>query len=123
MGSYDHIAGGFEALAYSFLLGAPWYYHELAEKSAEDIWDMLVEAKEENCMISVGSYLGTGDDQDQNAVGIPYTHALSVLDIKTMNNTDGEEVQLVQIRNPWGSEYFNGTWSDVSDSWNHELLK
>lgn len=40
-----------------------------------------------------------------------------------MNNTEGEEIQLVQLRNPWGTEYFNGTWSDVSDSWNHELLK
>ena len=34
-----------------------------------------------------------------------------------------DDVKLVQIRNPWGSEEYHGSWSDKDIRWTEELKK
>lgn len=75
-------------------------------------------------MITAGTYIGTGTDQDKNAVGLPYSHALTVLGtLKVTSSTNGTEHHLVKIRNPWGQEFYNGNWSDKSFIWTDDLLE
>ena len=68
-------------------------------------------------MVTAGAYFGTGSDQDQNEVGLAYSHAFSILETVTLSTGD----RLLGLRNPWGQETFNGTWSDTSDAWTDEL--
>ena len=69
-------------------------------------------------MITVGSFTLSGlSDQDRNEVGIPYSHAYSVLEAIELSTGD----KIVAIRNPWGSETFNGTWGDKSTAWTDKL--
>ena len=69
-------------------------------------------------MITAGSFIGSGNDQETNAQGVPYAHAFSILRTLTLSNG----VDLVVLRNPWGIEKFNGTWSDSDyESWTEEL--
>ena len=68
-------------------------------------------------MVTAGTYFGSGNDFETNEVGIAYAHAFSILDTVTLSTGD----RLLALRNPWGLEKFNGTWSDSDDSWTDEL--
>ena len=72
-------------------------------------------------MISAGTETGPGTDQEKNEVGLPYMHAFSIMKLLTVTDADGVEHRLVQMRNPWGEEYFNGDWSDSSNRWTSDL--
>ena len=52
--------------------------------------------------------------------GIVYGHAYTLLDIVKVNS-EGTEVILFKLRNPWGSGEWKGDWSDSSDKWTDEL--
>lgn len=41
----------------------------------------------------------------------------------TVTDEQGEEHRLVEMRNPWGSEYFFGDWSDSSSRWTESMRK
>ena len=41
--------------------------------------------------------------------------------VLTVTDAEGKDYRLVQMRNPWGEETFNGTWSDASEIWTDEL--
>jgi len=58
----------------------------------------------------------SGSDTDRNWAGLAYGHAYTVLGVMTMN--DG--TQLIKMRNPWGSEWYTGPWSDNSYQWNNQ---
>jgi len=44
-------------------------------------------------------------------------HGYSVTGFAQVNTTDGETVELMRIRNPWGHHEFTGEWSDSSPEW------
>ena len=49
------------------------------------------------------------------------THGL--IAAKTVTDKDGEQVNIVCIRNPLGSFEWKGAWGDDSDKWTEELRK
>ena len=54
-----------------------------------------------------------GGDEVQRADGLVENHAFSLLCVAHV-----EEHQLIQLRNPWGSDKeWNGPWSDGSSLW------
>ena len=74
-------------------------------------------------MITAATFEGDGNDQHKNNVGLPYSHALTIMGIKLVNSeVDGAEIKLLKIRNPWSKEYFKGEWSDSSSKWTADLL-
>ncbi|XP_060727943.1 calpain-10 [Tachysurus vachellii] len=44
-------------------------------------------------------------------------HALSVMEWKTVKTSAGAEVQLLQIRNPWGRRCWKGAWTEKGAGW------
>lgn len=50
-------------------------------------------------------------------------HAYGVLSAQTVKDADGNEVQLVKLRNPWGNFEWKGAWGDNSEEWTDELKK
>ena len=68
-------------------------------------------------MITASTFPHEGGDQVKNDVGIPYSHAYTVLGVNQLSNGQ----KLVRLRNPWGRDSFTGDWSDMSDLWTNSL--
>ena len=62
------------------------------------------------------------DEGKYNDSGIVPGHAYSLLAGKVIVDKDGEEQQLVKLRNPWKEGEWNGRFGDKSDDWTPELL-
>ena len=80
----------------------------------------------DGAMITCGTPDGTKDgekksDQDTNLQGLPFNHAFSIMDTLTLEDALGNQVRLVQLRNPWGEEKWKGPWSDSSTFWTDAL--
>lgn len=49
--------------------------------------------------------------------GLVTGHAYSILSGITINQADGTTVNLLKIRNPWGTGEWTGPWGDSSSLW------
>ena len=63
----------------------------------------------------------TGGETLDDASGIAGGHAYSIISVAEVTDRDGNLVQLVKLRNPWGNFEWKGAWSDNSESWTQEL--
>ena len=86
------------------------------EVSVDELWTILTREHQSNSLMTVGSFYGDGGHESTNMVGLPYSHAFSLLDTVTVGDT-----RLVLVRNPWGEESFAGKWSDADLLWTEEL--
>uniref|UniRef100_A0A8C9ZE77 Calpain 8 n=1 Tax=Sander lucioperca TaxID=283035 RepID=A0A8C9ZE77_SANLU len=74
--------------------------------------------------LSLGSLLGCAIDntsaetEEFKALTLEKDHAYSVTGAEEVH-FQGEPVQLVRMRNPWGYKEWTGPWSDESSEWNH----
>jgi len=68
--------------------------------------------------MSSGSFAtDSGSDQQQTSLGISYNHAYTLLGAVKLS--DG--TKLFKLRNPWGTEKYQGPWSDSSAKWNDQF--
>ena len=74
-------------------------------------------------MIMAGSPFGNGSHDEKSANGVPYNHAFTVLGAKELTDAAGKKIRLVNIRNPWGKEWYSGAFSDKSPLWTDDLRK
>ena len=63
---------------------------------------------------SISSDFGESKDEYK---GLVAGHAYSVLDARSFKNGSGR-LNLLQLRNPWGSFEWKGAWSDNAPEWN-----
>ena len=49
--------------------------------------------------------------------GLHGGHGYSLVKLAYVETSDGGRVRLLQLRNPWGNDEFNGDWSDRSAKW------
>jgi len=98
------------------LTGAPGYEYIIEDE--KDMWDMIVKADNANHIMCAGI---SGDNPDQDKeLGLVAGHAYGLIKAATVKDKDGNKVNIVQLRNPWGSFEWGGSWSDESDSWTPE---
>lgn len=50
-------------------------------------------------------------------LGLIGGHAYGLLAAYTIEDRFGDEIKLIQLRNPWGDFEWKGDWSDNSDCW------
>ena len=75
---------------------------------------------QQNLLITSGIRGGSGGAggevlQDN---GLHAGHEYSLLKLELVRNKSNKVIQMVHLRNPWGSGEFNGDWSDSSSLWN-----
>lgn len=58
-----------------------------------------------------------GSDTNKSVSGVVQGHAYTFLNA-TYLNFQGNQVRIVQLRNPWGKGESKGEWSDYDDNWN-----
>jgi len=54
-------------------------------------------------------------------LGLVTGHAYSILSDHTVTLSNGKSVDLVRIRNPWGTGEWKGDWGDSSKLWTPDL--
>ena len=65
-----------------------------------------------------------GPDYSQaeaDADGIVLGHAYTLLSVAQILDDDENQINLVKLRNPWGSGEWKGDWSDKSDKWTDDI--
>jgi hypothetical protein len=70
------------------------------------------------CAGTPGKDQGEYDDK-----GIVPGHAYTLISAKEIIDKNGEEVKIVQMRNPWKEGEWTGRFSDTSDDWTDDLKK
>ena len=116
-GHYDRIAGGLEYETIRDLCGAPGYFFRGID---DDTFEKIFEYDEQNFMMGCS----LSDEYDQALAekqGIVAGHAYTLLSAAEVLDTNGNNVRLVKLRNPWGSGEWLGDWSDSSPLWTDEL--
>lgn len=81
-GNYEMLSGGWMGPAVQALTGAPYYDTVHSEMSVSDLWEKIDKALADGWMMTAGTHVGTGSDQDSNDVGIAYRHAYTILETK-----------------------------------------
>ena len=112
-GNYEMISGGYMGPAIQAMTGAPYFDTSHTDVTPDELWDYIDEKLAANWMVTAATFQGTGSDKDQNSLGVPYSHALTILG--SVKLSDG--TKLLKLRNPWAKETYFGPWSDKSDEW------
>lgn len=93
------------------------FTHEESFSTVDELWDWIHSHAQTDNVITCTTH--PGSDTKYNEFMLPYGHAYTV--IKSVQLSNG--TRLVQVRNPWGRDSFNGDWSDTSPLWTDELAQ
>jgi hypothetical protein len=85
----------------------------------DEFWEHILEGEQRNYAMCSGT--GGVDQGKYNDSGIVPGHAYSLIRAAKGTDRNGQEVRLVQMRNPWKEGEWNGRFSDKSDDWTPEL--
>jgi len=117
-GSYERVEAGLAHEVMRDLTGAPSYDVDVDE---EGLLARLVEYDNKNYMMAASAGSTDASAETLEELGLVAQHSYGLLAAKRVQTEDGEEVELVQLRNPWGDFEWNGDWGDDSDCWTPEL--
>lgn len=84
------------------------------KQKVDELFRVLNEADEKNWIV-VGACI-------KRMLGLAKAHAYTVMGALKLKDAKGKEWNLLKMRNPWGSETYNGPWSDKDTvNWTPEL--
>ena len=113
-GTYARTEAGLPCFAASHVMGVPSEsFSHAAIESIDDFFDMLKSADARNFTMMAASH---GQGENRNDEGVISGHAYSLISIHEFQ-LKGKEVNLLKLRNPWGSGEWQGDWSDRSPLW------
>lgn len=101
------------------LTGAPGYEH-IIDKTP-DLAMRLCNWDQKNYIMAFGLDESKQSSENLKALGLISGHSYGVIAAAYVQDGAGNEIYLIQIRNPWGGTEWSGDWSDKSDKWTPEL--
>ncbi len=131
-GSYLKIIGGYPANALKTLTGSKVTSHchknYMSDYNNSESESMLLFFKVLKNAINSGYILCSSTHLKQHynsstLYGIVPSHAYSIIDVLYFHDDHNNPVRLVKLRNPHGSNEWEGDWSDRSEKWSSERLK
>jgi len=124
-GGYSKITGGSCEKAFEFLTGAPtegiYHYFKEGDFTQDDLWKKIKSADEQN-FIMTASTSTMVTRRLYEKTNIATYHAYSLLNAYEFEH-NGQNVRLLQMKNPWGTGEYTGPWSDNWEGWTPELKK
>uniref|UniRef100_A0A667XDW6 Calpain catalytic domain-containing protein n=1 Tax=Myripristis murdjan TaxID=586833 RepID=A0A667XDW6_9TELE len=112
-GSYGDMIAGNPSEAFMDFSGRVHMNYKLT-KQPSDLWDVMTRATQAKTMMGCATYGQKGKPGEE--AGLVSGHAYAVTGVKQVLS-EGMEVNLVRIWNPWGRKEWNGDWSDKSELW------
>ena len=119
-GGYANIISGLPCEAMEALTGIGSLIYDLENVEDVDLEDYKYEiiknvqlADENNCLITCS----TTADSNIQKVGLVEGHAYSLVSFNKITTSQGKDVYLFRIRNPWSQGEWTGDWSDKSKLW------
>ena len=120
-GGYSHLDGGWPMDAMKTMTGFKGETFTIDPQNAKlGMFHSLKEMHDKGCIMacaSKGKDNTLTDGRSSVQGSIVGGHAYSILGMYEPTLTT-EKVQLLKIRNPWGSFEWKGAWSDKSEMWN-----
>jgi len=122
--SYENIIAGTCAEAFQILTPSPFntLFHNIHQ---ECLFEDIAEANDKGFIICCDATL-PGNNKGINTltdIGLITNHAYTVLETYKLADIKGTPIKLLKIRNPWGSNEWEGDWSDTSHKWTPEISK
>ncbi|XP_068436937.1 calpain-1 catalytic subunit-like [Clinocottus analis] len=115
-GSYSDMNAGTPAEALVDFTGGVHICIDLKEPP-KDLWEMMCRAGQSKSLMGCGTPQGETSANTVLPNGIVQGHAYAVTGVKT-TLSQGQQVNLVRLWNPWGEGEWKGDWSDTSMLWN-----
>ena len=120
--SYEDIIRGNSSDAFEFLTPAPFdiYYH--TQDISNSLFKIIQEASDNNEIILADITETKNTNLDTlSKMGLITNHAYSVIGTAVLRKPNGNEIQLIKMKNIWGTNEWIGDWSDKSLKWTQEF--
>ena len=102
------------------LTGAPSYDYECDE---EGLFERILKYDNRGYIMAASAGATEASADMLEELGLVAQHSYGLLAAKVITDQFGDEIKLVQMRNPWGDFEWKGDWGDESDCWTPELKK
>ena len=122
--SYEDIIPGNSADALEFLTPAPidTYYH--SPESGNNLFNIIQEANKKKFIILADITETKDTNLDTlSKLGLITNHAYMIVSTAVLKKPNGNEIQLLKIKNQWGTNEWIGDWSDGSLKWTSDYKK
>lgn len=103
------------------LTGAPSFDLGIEEEGQDVTWQKLVEGEKKNYLMAASAGATEASAEMLEELGLVAQHSYGLLKAVEITDMFGDQVRLVQLRNPWGNFEWQGDWSDKSDLWTDDI--
>ena len=111
---HGNIDGGDPLEAVAQLTNMPAQSYSTNEQTVEELFGIIHQADSKKWFMA-GSCTTPME-------GLTSGHAYTILDALLLTDNYGQQWNLIKMRNPWGSEGYNGPWSDKDHArWTDQL--
>ncbi|MCJ8736870.1 hypothetical protein PDJAM_G00017250 [Pangasius djambal] len=114
-GSYEDMKYGWVSEALKDFTGGVHMSLSPQNENPQKLWDLIHRAARANSLMGCGTPGNAVYNAQQNN-GLVEGHAYTVTGVITVTS-NGMQVQLVRLLNPWGHTEWTGNWSDGSQTW------
>ncbi|XP_012870089.1 PREDICTED: calpain-9 isoform X1 [Dipodomys ordii] len=115
-GSYEALKGGSAMEAMEDFTGGVSENFQIRE-APEDLHAILGKALKQGSLLSCSIDIrNAADSEARTPLGLIKGHAYTVTGIDQVI-VQGQKIELIRIRNPWGQVEWTGPWSDSSPEW------
>ncbi|KAI5102356.1 hypothetical protein C0J45_7708 [Silurus meridionalis] len=114
-GSYEDMKFGWVSEALKDFTGGVHMTLFPKYENTKILWDLMHRAAIANSLMGCGTP-GNAVSNVKQDNGLVAGHAYTITGV-TMVTSNGNQVQLVRLFNPWGNTEWNGNWSDRSQTW------
>ncbi|XP_017331931.2 calpain-1 catalytic subunit [Ictalurus punctatus] len=114
-GSYEDMKNGWVSEALKDFTGGVHMSLSPQNENPENLWELIYQAARANSLMGCGTPGNAEVNAKQNN-GLVEGHAYTVTGV-TKVTSNGKQVQLVRLLNPWGHTEWKGNWSDGSQTW------
>ena len=113
-GDFYTIEGGDSRESLAAITGAPVEYNRHKDRGFEEMWLILKKFDMNNYAMCTGANV--------DIKGIVRSHAYTLIGVYEFK-LSGENIRLVQIRNPWGCTEWTGEWGDNDPRWSKDMRR